>query len=134
MPPISTVSGMTFSALGSPACSAQALTTRRLQRVDDPADDGLQRSEECPRRRDRIPAEMRLGAVRPDSAEGEAPAVRGGKLRPRHDGHLVHCKPRHVVQSIDRVAREKIEKPVLHHAPGAAAAFLGGLEDEMDHS
>src|SRR5690349_20830953 len=37
-----------------------------------------------------------------------------------------------VVQAIDLVAGEFLEKTVLDHGPRAAEAFLRGLEDEMN--
>ncbi|MNU90082.1 hypothetical protein D3C71_799370 [compost metagenome] len=46
-----------------------------LQRIDHAADDGLQRGEEGARRRYRVAAEMRLGAMGADALEGDAPAV-----------------------------------------------------------
>ncbi|ENN84487.1 hypothetical protein RHSP_72357 [Rhizobium freirei PRF 81] len=103
----------------------------RLQRIDDAADNGLQRRQESRRRRDRVLAEMRLGAMRADAAKGDAPGVRRGELRPFDHGHFVDIEAGHVVQAIDGIAGKQVEEAFLHHAPRAAAAFFGRLEDEM---
>ncbi|MND39487.1 hypothetical protein D3C80_302030 [compost metagenome] len=91
----------------------------------------MQRGEEGARRRYRVAAEMRLGAMGADALEGDAPAVGRGQLWAFHHGHLVEPKPRHIVQAIDRIAGEQREKPVLHHFLRTATAFFGRLEDEM---
>jgi hypothetical protein len=74
---------------------------------------------------------MRLGAVRADAFERDAPAVGRGELRAFHHRHFVDAEPRHIMQAIDRIAGKQGEKPVLHHFFRAAAAFFGGLENEM---
>ncbi|QTK82611.1 Hypothetical protein AT6N2_L1918 [Agrobacterium tumefaciens] len=103
----------------------------RLQRIDDAADDVLQRGEERARRRYRIAAEMRFGAVGADALEGDAPTIGRGELRAFHHGHFVNAQPRHVVQAIDSIAGKKVEQPILDHFFRAAPAFFGWLENEM---
>ena len=47
---------------------------------------------------------------------------------------VIERKPRQFVQAVNGIAGEEIKETLLHHAPCAAAAFLGRLEDEMHRS
>ena len=81
---------------------------------------------------ERVDGFLRAGAVAAlagdgdveERGAGEADAGAGGELADRHAGA--------VVQAVDGVAGEALEQAVLQHGLGAAAAFLGGLEDEVD--
>ncbi len=82
--------------------------------------------QETSLRRDRIAAENAAWRRGADAAEGEAPAVRRGKLRPATTAILVPLRGPACCAIHRPRRREKVEQPVLHHAPGAAAAFLAG--------
>ncbi len=57
-------------------------------------------------------------------ARRKAGAILDGEGAGRHARPVVHAE--------NRIHREALEQPVLDHLAGAAAAFLGGLEDQ-DH-
>lgn len=81
---------------------------------------------------DRIDRVLRLGAMRAAAVEDDVETVGGGH---RHAGFQADAAQRRagpVVQGIDLVAGEAVEKPLGHHAGSAAKALFGGLEDQ-DH-
>ena len=51
---------------------------------------------------------------------------------PRLERELADLHARPVVRAEDRLHRELLEQAVLDHLARAAAAFLGGLEDQVD--
>ena len=54
----------------------------------------------------------------------------------RHHGavakrEMAKRKAWHIMHAIDRIAGETFEQPIIQHGLRAAAAFFGGLENEM---
>ncbi len=106
---------------------------RRVERGDVAADDALQAEHEMRLGIGDVGGKMRLrAAMAAHTAEGDLPAIGrrqeradiDAKTRGRHAGH--------VVQAVDRIAGEALEQFVGEHGVGAAAAFLGRLEDQVD--
>ncbi|KAG0771037.1 hypothetical protein G6F22_016846 [Rhizopus arrhizus] len=86
---------------------------RHVQRIDIAGDDALQPHHDGGTRHDGVGGAVRHGAVSAHAFQ--------------HDGHVV--RGRH-----DGVAGILREQPVFHHALGAAQAFFGGLEDQVERA
>ena len=67
----------------------------------------------------------------PDALENHAPAIGRGKLWSLDHCHFVRIKTRHIVETVDRIAGEKLEEPVFDHLFRSATAFFRRLENEM---
>ena len=69
-----------------------------------------------------------MGAI---AVDRDVEEIGAGHRRSRQDRDLAVVQVRRIVQSVDLVAGEFFEQPVLDHGAGAAEAFFGRLEDEM---
>ena len=107
---------------------------RHLQRVDVARHDALQTHDEGGAGDHRIGRPVRHGAVPADPFEGDANVVRRGHGRAVAQHEPALGLAGHVVHGEDGVAGEALEQAVVHHAPGAAQAFFGRLEDEVERA
>ncbi|MCY1521686.1 hypothetical protein D9M68_565110 [compost metagenome] len=106
----------------------------RVQRIAVARDDGLQGLGQLHGRHDRVDAQIGHASVRALALHDDGEFVAG-----RHDGAGgqaelagLHAGP--VVHAEHRFHGEAREQAVVDHALGAAAAFLGGLEDDIDRA
>jgi tetratricopeptide (TPR) repeat protein len=75
---------------------------------------------------------VRGAAMAAGALEDHVPAAGGGEQRALAQRELADGQAGHGVHAVDGVAREAFEQSVIEHGHGAAAAFLGGLEDQVD--
>ncbi len=105
--------------------------------VDGPlvaVDDGLEGLHQLAGGRHGVQALVRHGPVRALALEHDLELVAAGEHRPGGQGHGAGRHARPVVRTEDGVHGAALEQAVPDHFPRAAAAFLGGLEDQVDRA
>mmetsp|Transcript_70481 Transcript_70481/g.166212 ORF Transcript_70481/g.166212 Transcript_70481/m.166212 type:complete len:304 (+) Transcript_70481:1718-2629(+) len=105
--------------------------------VDRPlvaADDGLEGRDQLAGRRHRVQAQVRHGRVRSLAAQRDLELIAAREHRAALQRELAGLHAGPVVRAEHGLHRELLEQAVLDHLAGAAAAFLGGLEDEVDRA
>lgn len=103
-----------------------------VDRIGSAGYDRLQGGKELASGHDRIASEMGLAPMRADAPEGDFPPVRRCELRTGYGRDAPDGNARHVVKTVEAVDPASLEQSVSNHRIGAAPAFLGGLEYEMD--
>ena len=102
------------------------------QRVGAAGHDALQRQHDVRADDHRVYAAVRTRCVAAAGLDADPETVAGGGHLASRGLHGANWQRRVVMGAKHHVAGEAVEQPFLdHHAP-AAAALLGGLEDEVD--
>ncbi|KAG1252286.1 hypothetical protein G6F68_011857 [Rhizopus microsporus] len=104
----------------------------RLKRLLVAADDGLEGFDHLAGRRDWIDGQVRHGGMAPLAADGHVELAVGCQHRARRRRETALRDARHVVHAEHGFHRKFLEQAVTHHLARAAAAFFGGLEDQVD--
>ena len=98
------------------------------------ADDGLKRLHHLASHRHRVQAVVRKGSVATAAFDDDLELVAGGHHRPRAHGKFANLGARPVMHAEHRLHREFLEQPVFDHLAGAATAFFGGLENQVNRA
>jgi hypothetical protein len=107
----------------------------RIEDVEPPGDQRLQRDDHLGGRRDRVGRAVRLGGVTALAVHRHRDLVGGGEHRARPGGeHAERQLARGHVQAVrrDGPRARGVEHALLDHEPGAGIALLAWLEHEDD--
>ena len=91
----------------------------------------MQLRDQFARGENRVGRAVRLRGVAAAAANHDVESVGGRHDRPGTRLRTADGQIRPVMQRVHRIAGEALEQAVLDHRPCTAAAFLGGLEDEV---
>ncbi|MDT4836594.1 hypothetical protein FQZ97_703010 [compost metagenome] len=107
---------------------------RRLLRIDVAPHHRLQGHHGAGRGHQRVDGEVRHGAVAADAFDHHVQQVLGGHQRTRAEAQVAGFQAGHVVHAVQGFAGESLQQAIGEHGLGAALAFLGGLEDQVERA
>jgi hypothetical protein len=105
---------------------------RRLDRIDDAADDLLHRDDERARDEDRVDGEVRRGAVTAFAVNRDLDRVAGRVHWPLAETDDARCVQRREMQAVRALDAVLAQNSGFDHRARATQTFFGGLKAEHD--